>query len=1109
VGGPSINITGATAGVSGLIDGTAVSFNGTTNYGVTAANINLTAYNKVVVEALVNFTNYDTSGTLMGWEFDTGQPGRFYFASKNGNSPNNKFTPALSGNTGFNYAQYTQASAGNWHHVVAIYDKGLATNEVNLYVDGVLLTAESRPLNLNNTNNFGNALMYLMSRSGSSMFSVGKMQHLAIYSDLSESKILAHAQASVMQFTAGVLSGYARATSSVLSWTNSTYGTVPIIQKLQRSPVGMNVWADVVNATTSPFIDSGLNPETQYDYRTVFTDASLNVVYSNVITITTNKLYPPYVANSDAVVVGPYDSAASGVANFGNASTHTSMDILTIGHKYRLRQNGDITSARLYTVNKTGLTGFYVNIYRLSGSTYTLVGQSNNLVDQLVAGDFSTVMFSSPITDVQEGDYYGVRIESPLGSGVYNFFARSSQTGVSAAYIYDEPSSLATSTWAGADVDGSVSGTVMPIELKMNAPQVVFIGDSIISGHNSHQSFLGTTETTNIASTIEYQFGNFTGYTYQNMGIGGQNTSQIQARFTNDVVNLHPRIVVIEGGVNDIAQGVSKATFIAKWTSILETAQASNGITTIFVLKILPWSNGTTVQMQTRDDWNSSLETLASGYSKAVVVDASSYVGLFRAGGDVANLWDMQAIYNVDGVHYNQAGHTKVAQALVDLLDNIPPVTSDNIDDVWHNSDVEINFSCDDSTGVGCASTFYTTDQSSPTINSSQGTNPTISADGIYTVKYFSTDAAGNQESIKTANNTVKLDKNAPSSVGYPSFGIISTSSIEIVVPAVVTEGGSGLYNWQARRNGEVELEANVIALATTTDLSLSENSQYEYDVRFTDNASNLGNFGATSSVYTLVDVPTNFSAVISKNSISLNVDSFPNDQEGLSSYLFVNETNSNSSDWIQTNSWQNTGLTCNTTYNYSVKYRNAEAVETDPITTSQKTSSCGSRRRTVENVDIATTTTVIDLVVSTSSEQSSTSSQLITVQATSTGLFFQGNDDTSKLIRLLISLGIIEEGKTEFINSIISSSHSLSFTFTKDLKFGQTDTEIMELQKFLNKNGFTVAGKGPGSMGNESNYFGIKTKEALKLFQKTNKISPVSGYFGSLTRGLVNNYSY
>jgi hypothetical protein len=78
-------------------------------------------------------------------------------------------------------------------------------------------------------------------------------------------------------------------------------------------------------------------------------------------------------------------------------------------------------------------------------------------------------------------------------------------------------------------------------------------------------------------------------------------------------------------------------------------------------------------------------------------------------------------------------------------------------------------------------------------------------------------------------------------------------------------------------------------------------------------------------------------------------------------------------------------------------------------------------------------------------------------------------------------------------------------FVFKKDLKVGMTDSDVKQLQKFLNTHGYKVAKTGPGSPGKETDYFGSATKAALIKFQKANKIYPASGRFGPLTRAAVN----
>jgi hypothetical protein len=71
----------------------------------------------------------------------------------------------------------------------------------------------------------------------------------------------------------------------------------------------------------------------------------------------------------------------------------------------------------------------------------------------------------------------------------------------------------------------------------------------------------------------------------------------------------------------------------------------------------------------------------------------------------------------------------------------------------------------------------------------------------------------------------------------------------------------------------------------------------------------------------------------------------------------------------------------------------------------------------------------------------------------------------------------------------------------TKDLYFGMTDPDVKKLQQLLNKLGYILAESGPGSPGNETDYFGSLTQAALAKFQADNTIYPTAGYFGPKTR--------
>ena len=104
--------------------------------------------------------------------------------------------------------------------------------------------------------------------------------------------------------------------------------------------------------------------------------------------------------------------------------------------------------------------------------------------------------------------------------------------------------------------------------------RVVFFGDSITDGWKLAESFPGKP--------------------YINRGIGGQTTPQMIVRFRQDVIELHPKVVVIRAGTNDIAGNTGpmrNEDIEADLASMSELARA-HGIRVVFS-SILPVHNYT------------------------------------------------------------------------------------------------------------------------------------------------------------------------------------------------------------------------------------------------------------------------------------------------------------------------------------------------------------------------------------------------------------------------------------------------------------------------------------------------------------------------------------
>jgi len=129
----------------------------------------------------------------------------------------------------------------------------------------------------------------------------------------------------------------------------------------------------------------------------------------------------------------------------------------------------------------------------------------------------------------------------------------------------------------------------------------------------------------------------------------------------------------------------------------------------------------------------------------------------------------------------------------------VAPVTTDaGIDSAWHNTSVLVDLLCTDVSGSGCDKTYYTTDGSEPTTSSLFGSSFTLATEGVFTIKYFSTDRAGNIESVKTASENVKIDLTKPTSTittfePDQSGQTVETSTFDGLIEGTAIDDNSGV----------------------------------------------------------------------------------------------------------------------------------------------------------------------------------------------------------------------------------------------------------------------------------------------------------------------------
>lgn len=89
-----------------------------------------------------------------------------------------------------------------------------------------------------------------------------------------------------------------------------------------------------------------------------------------------------------------------------------------------------------------------------------------------------------------------------------------------------------------------------------------------------------------------------------------------------------------------------------------------------------------------------------------------------------------------------------------EFQDSSAPTTTASLNTGTYSSAQTVTLTCADTSGMGCDKTYYTTNGSTPTTSSAEYSSP-ISISTTTTLKFFSTDLAGNSESTKTKIYTI------------------------------------------------------------------------------------------------------------------------------------------------------------------------------------------------------------------------------------------------------------------------------------------------------------------------------------------------------------------
>jgi lysophospholipase L1-like esterase len=369
--------------------------------------------------------------------------------------------------------------------------------------------------------------------------------------------------------------------------------------------------------------------------------------------------------NTDVVEAGGYYGTIDTTGTVVG-SGRTIWEGISLYQHTRLRQNGTITKLQFYNHSVAGMTSIIVSVWRKLGvnSNVYRIATSEDMKAVLTPATVNTVTLVTPLTGCREGDYLSIKAVHP--TGMASFAKRIDLTGGQLYSLVNPSESTNPTNWEGTTLG---TDTVLPIKAYMQAPHIVVIGDSLAAGGSNHKSFADTTISLPYIvdrreASLAYILSQMIpGLVYQNMGRGGETSTQIVARFTNDCINLKPKYAYICMGANDQGALITPATTLANVDTVI-AACVANSINIIWLL-LFPNSNKTNTEMQEVDYLNTEISTrvVAAG---GKVIDAQGVLGKYRSGGDEDNLWDWaDGKDSGDGTHPSPSGYYDIAAASV------------------------------------------------------------------------------------------------------------------------------------------------------------------------------------------------------------------------------------------------------------------------------------------------------------------------------------------------------------------------------------------------------------------------------------------------------------
>jgi lysophospholipase L1-like esterase len=216
---------------------------------------------------------------------------------------------------------------------------------------------------------------------------------------------------------------------------------------------------------------------------------------------------------------------------------------------------------------------------------------------------------------------------------------------------------MAEGFWLVASVLAAAISQRPPATTQEMSKVIVALGDSTTAGTPGFKSPIESRP--DGAGNAESQYAHWLMQSHAdwrvlNRGVNGERSDEIRARFTRDVLDAKPSVVVIIAGVNDIYQGRAAEVVERELEAMYDAARAARiPVVAGTILPYNPAGAGENARMRAVNEW---IRDYTAGHAEIVFCDTRAAVS---APGEPDRL-----VSSPDGLHPSPDGYKLMAAAL-------------------------------------------------------------------------------------------------------------------------------------------------------------------------------------------------------------------------------------------------------------------------------------------------------------------------------------------------------------------------------------------------------------------------------------------------------------